>query len=99
MNCVPKQRAPLWQHYDNYLEATFMRSSAEFSIDLSTQELLESPAFGPVEVDDISSIVPLPGTAADIVAHDRSYSMQADSIEIELTAQQMDALLNGEWLP
>lgn len=67
-------------------------STPEFSIDLTAQELLSPPApTAMVEVDDICSVDPLPHAAANI-PHEPA---REDTVEIELTAEQMDALLSG----
>jgi hypothetical protein len=45
-----------------------------------------------VEVDDICSLDPLPPAVAADVPHEPALE---DTVEIELTAEQMDALLSG----
>jgi hypothetical protein len=68
-------------------------STTEFSIDLTAQELLSPPApTAMVEVDDICSVDPLPQAAAANIPHEPALD---DTVEIELTAEQMDALLSG----
>jgi hypothetical protein len=53
---------------------------------------LSSPApTAMVEVDDICAVEPLPQSAAN-GAHEPALD---DTVEIELTAEQMDALLSG----
>jgi hypothetical protein len=46
-----------------------------------------------VEVDDICAIDPLPQIPAANVPHEPALD---DTVEIELTAEQMDAMLGGE---
>jgi hypothetical protein len=78
-----------------------MRQPLEFSIELSAQELLAPPALeGFVEIEDIccvdtqevaalaASTTPAPAVCCD-----------DDSVEIELTADEMDALLSEDWKP
>lgn len=83
-----------------------MRTSIEVSIDLSAQELLSLPApaamakVDDICVDDICALDPLP--LAQAPAANSSHLPPAnvlppaadDTIEIELTAEQMDALLS-----
>jgi hypothetical protein len=57
-----------------------MRASPEISIDLSADELL-------------SPLPPIPTKAARSPAAIADYD---DTVEIELTAEQMDALLSGK---
>ena len=83
-----------------------MKPSIEVSIDLTAQELLAPPTLASmVEVDDICDVDPLLRTGSfvanvDLRANSRaaasiSESSDDDSVEIELTAEQMDALLRG----
>jgi hypothetical protein len=69
--------------------------ATESSIDLTAQEPLDPPSeAGMVEVTDIYEVDPLLRTgsfAANSVAPDIS----GDSVEIELTAEQMEAMLDG----
>jgi hypothetical protein len=68
---------------------------AEVSLDLTAQDLLELPEVEPVlEVEDIGSIDPLLSTGS-FVANTPS-APSDDSIEIELTAEQMISLLEGK---
>jgi hypothetical protein len=68
-------------------------STTEFSIDLTAQELLSPPAStAMVELDDICSVDPLPRATAANIPHQPALD---DTVEIELTAEQMDALLSG----
>ena len=78
-----------------------MEPSIEISIDLTAQELLapySPPAM--VEVDDICDVDPLLRTGA--FAANSELAPQAatpdDSVEIELTAEQIDALFRGTLL-
>lgn len=67
-----------------------MRSSAEFSIDFSAEELLQES--GPAQTaTDASPMTQPQKNAASPTAND------ADSIEIELTPEQIDALLDGKF--
>lgn len=83
-----------------------MKPSVEISIDLTTQELLDPPplesmiATSLVEVEDIGDIDPLLQTGSFVAnADQRTGTLPAAatdeeiSIEIELTAEQMDDLL------
>ena len=84
-----------------------MKSSIEISIDLTAQELLAPPTLASmVEFDDIGDIDPLLRTGSFVANSDSSPSVSPaeaadgevdadDSIEIELTAEQIDALLRG----
>lgn len=78
-----------------------MRQPQEFSIELSAQELLTPPALeGFLEIEDMccvdtqevaalaASTIPAPAVSCD-----------DDSVEIELTADEMDALLSQDWKP
>lgn len=74
--------------------------SIEISIDLTAQELTDPPALAPIEieVDDICEFDPFlnPRTAAnnDVPAPP---SLDDDEyIEIELSAEQVDAMLSGQ---
>lgn len=78
-----------------------MRTSIEVSIDLSAQELLSLPAPAAMaKVDDICAIDPPPLAQAGAANSSHSPPANAlpqaadDTIEIELTAEQMDALLS-----
>jgi hypothetical protein len=77
-----------------------MKSSLEISIDLTAQELLAPPTFASlVEVEDICDVDPLLRTGSFVantgLRAKSSSSDGDDSIEIELTAEQMDDLLVG----
>lgn len=76
-----------------------MQRSLEISIDLTAQELLALPApAGMVEVEDICDVDPLLRTGSFVANADHARAASAysaDSVEIELTAEQMDALLEG----
>ncbi len=68
-----------------------MPAFPEISIDLTAQDLLSLPApTAIVEVDDICAFDPLPQTPAANVPH----AAEDDTVEIELTADQIDALLS-----
>jgi hypothetical protein len=76
-----------------------MQPSIEISIDLTAQELT-APYSPPsmVEVEDICDVDPLLRTGAFAANSELGASGAADtddSVEIELTAEQMDALLSG----
>ena len=70
-----------------------MRASLEISIDLTAQDLLSLP--GPsemVEVDDICAFDVLPQALAANVPQPAA----DDTVEIELTAEQIDAMLSAK---
>jgi hypothetical protein len=82
-----------------------MHPSTEISIDLTAQELLTPPApTGTIQVDDICDIDPLlrtgsfvanaPHAALPDESGGTAASAEDDSVEIELTAEQIDALLS-----
>ena len=72
---------------------------AEISIDLTAQELLAPPTFSSmVEVEDICDVDPLLRTGS-FVANELRADVTDDSIEIELTPEQIDALLDGRPIP
>jgi hypothetical protein len=58
----------------------------------SKQVRSTSAATALVEVDDICAFDPLPPTVVAKVPHEPALD---DTVEIELTAEQMDALLSG----
>jgi hypothetical protein len=65
-----------------------MRQSIEVSIELAAQELLAPPSpTGMVEVDDICAVDPKLRSEAHV----------SDEVEIELTPEQIDALLSGKF--
>ena len=72
-----------------------MRSSAEFSVDFSTEELLQDASDAKV---DAGSATPLQ-TAAQYASRPppvpASIAPEEDCVEIELTAEQIDALLSS----
>jgi hypothetical protein len=73
-----------------------MRASNEVSIDLTAQEALEPPPrTGMVEVDDIGAVEPatLPESGAANSPQAPPAPAYDETIEIELTAEQMDTLL------
>jgi hypothetical protein len=57
-----------------------MRASPEFSIDLTAQDLLSLP-------------MPMPAPAAPQIVEETAVD---DTVEIELTAAQMDAMLSAK---
>ena len=78
-----------------------MQPSTEISIDLTAQELLSPPEPTEiVQVEDIGEIDPslrtgsFTATAASVQQAPADAGSTDDSIEIELTADQIDALLN-----
>jgi hypothetical protein len=76
-----------------------MRSSTEISIDLTAQDLLSLPApTAMVEVDDIGAFDPLATSpAASVSSRSTALAMALDdTVEIELTAEQMDAMLSSK---
>lgn len=72
----------------------------EISIDLTAQELTDPPAIGSfeIEVDDICEFDPLlnPRTAANNDAPPPPSLDDDEYIEIELSSEQMDAMLSGQ---
>lgn len=68
-----------------------MRANTEFSIELDDQDLMDLPDPASVEIDDIeqAQIAPVLPVYAPNVAAD------SEVIEIEMTAEEMDALLSG----
>lgn len=72
-----------------------MHAIPEISIDLTAQELSDPSTVTPIEVDDIGEfdLLPAPSTAANTdVAPEPA--PDDDTIEIELTSEQMDAMLS-----
>jgi hypothetical protein len=76
-----------------------MQPSIEISIDLTAQELM-APYTPPamVEVEDICDVDPMLRTGAFAANTEVAESDADDSVEIELTAEQIDALLSGALL-
>jgi hypothetical protein len=76
-----------------------MQPSIEISIDLTAQELT-APYTPPsmVEVEDICDVDPLLRTGA-FAANGELASASDESVEIELTSEQIDALLRGTIAP
>jgi hypothetical protein len=72
-------------------------AAIEFSLDLSTQELLGDTAVpAAVEIEDIGEVEPLYRGAAPAANAERArIEDSADAVEIELTAEQVLALLAG----
>jgi hypothetical protein len=85
-------------HVDSQLklnEGPTMQAIPEISIDLTAQELNDPSTVTPIEVDDIGEfdLLPAPSTAANVdVAPDPA--ADDDTVEIELTSDQMDAMLS-----
>jgi hypothetical protein len=78
-----------------------MQPSTEISIDLTAQELLSPPELADIiQVEDIGEIDPslrtgsFTTTAASVQQAPADAGSTDDSIEIELTAEQIDALLS-----
>lgn len=72
-----------------------MQAIPEISIDLTAQELSDPSSVTPIEVDDIGEfdLLPAPSTAANTdVAPEPA--ADDDTVEIELTSDQMDAMLS-----
>ncbi len=69
----------------------------EFSLDLTTQELLSNaPATAAVEIEDIRDVEPLYRGAAGAANAERArIEDSAGAVEIELTAEQVLALLGA----
>jgi hypothetical protein len=76
----------------------------EISIDLTAQELMDpEPAVAPIEVDDICEFEPLidPHKVANTeiappaVSEPYDPFKDDDTVEIELSAEQVDAVLSG----
>lgn len=72
-----------------------MHAIPEISIDLTAQELNDPPPATPIEVDDIGEFDPLP-TPRTTANTDAVPALASDdeTVEIELTADQMDAMLS-----
>ena len=82
-----------------------MQSVTEISIDLTAQELMDPDApVVPIEVDDICEFEPLinPNKVANteiappVVSEPYDPFKDDDTIEIELSAEQIDAVLSGQ---
>jgi hypothetical protein len=97
VNCVAGLEVWLWQHGTRVKQkCRAMRAPIEVSIDLTTQDLLQpTEPSAMVEVDDICRVDPLPfeQSAAANSPAPTEVSANDDTVEIELTAQQMDELL------
>lgn len=81
-----------------------MNVTPEISIDLTAQELMDpEPAVTPIEVDDICEFEPLidPNKVANTPVATPAVSepydpfKDDDTVEIELSAEQVDAVLSG----
>jgi hypothetical protein len=70
----------------------------ELTLQLTAQELLAPPTFASmVEIDDICAVDPLLRTEDSAANADRAALEDASqSVEIELTAQQIEAMLTGK---
>lgn len=102
VNCVAGRAERLWQHsqWSKLNEGRrIMNPSIEISIDLTAQELTDPPVIAPfeIEVDDICEFDPFlnPSTAANNDVTPPSLD-DDEYIEIELTSDQVDALLSGQ---
>jgi hypothetical protein len=73
-----------------------VQNPLEISIDLTAQELLSPPALDSmIEVDDVCDVDPLLRTGAFAANADAQPQATDGSIEIELSAEEIDALLDG----
>jgi hypothetical protein len=73
-----------------------VQTPLEISIDLTAQELLAPPALDAmVEVEDVCDVDPLLRTGAFVANGDHQPPATDESIEIELSAEEIDALLDG----
>jgi|GEM_PF-6651506 stress response protein YsnF len=75
------------------------QNALEIDLELATQELLApfNAATDSVEVDDLAAAAAtLDDAAASAAANSRFEA--GETMEIELTAEQIDALLEGRWL-
>lgn len=75
-----------------------MPMTKEYSIDLTAQELLESPVLAELtEIEDICAldVLDLPGDVANLDQPEIFEIDLEDSIEIELSAQEIDSLLSA----
>lgn len=72
-----------------------MQAIPEISIDLTAQELSDPSTVTPIEVDDIGEfdLLPAPSTAANTDVAPGP-AADDDTVEIELTSEQMDAMLS-----
>lgn len=74
-----------------------MPMTQEYSIDLTAQELLESPVLDEMtEIEDICDldVLELPADVANLDQPPIAAVNLDDSMEIELSAQEIDALLS-----
>jgi hypothetical protein len=72
-----------------------MRQSIEIAVELTAQELLDQPdPTGFVEVDDICQVGEIKTVSAPINV---AVPASDEAFEIELTADEVDALLAGQW--
>lgn len=79
-----------------------MPLSIEIAIDLTAQDLLEPPQLAELtEIDDICAIdaLQIPAGVANSEPPRIASGAADDAVEIELTALEMDALLEGTWQP
>ena len=71
-----------------------MRPTPEISVELTTQELLSPPeSAGPIEIDDICRFATVETATAAV----NTAPADDEEVEIELTAEEMDALFEGRW--
>ncbi|HEY5808086.1 MAG TPA: hypothetical protein VIT67_08980 [Povalibacter sp.] len=72
-----------------------MRQSIEIAVELTAQELLDQPdPTGFVEVHDICQVEEIKAASGPINV---AATASDEAFEIELTAEEMDALLEGRW--
>lgn len=75
-----------------------MPMTQEYSIDLTAQDLLEAPVLDEMtEIEDICAldVLELPGNVANVDQPPAAALCADDSVEIELSAQEIDALLSA----
>jgi hypothetical protein len=104
VNCVPGLTARLWQHSPVHLqEFCTMQPTTEVTLDLTAQELLDPqpvPVPVAIEVEDIGDVDPLLQTGSFVANADSAKTpveeiAEDGTIELELTADQMDLMLRG----
>jgi hypothetical protein len=77
-----------------------MQPTTEFTLELTAQELLDPQLVAAIEVDDIGDVDPLLQTGS-LVANADSTDTPAEkavedgTVEIDLSAEQMDLMLRG----
>ena len=73
-----------------------MQTPLEISIDLTAQELLAPPALDSmIEVEDVCDVDPLLRSGAFAANAGAQLRASDDSIEIELSAEEIEALLDA----